>query len=66
MTGEIQGTFFSDETSIQMWSKSTFDLSLLPTYFHLILQNSFYKVSIKLCQKRETTETKICGGISEL
>lgn len=43
---------FSDETWIQTWSKSTFDLSLLLTHFHLTPQNSFYKVSINLWQKK--------------
>lgn len=56
---------FSDETWIQTWSKSTFDLLLL-IHFHWTLQNPFYKVSIKLCQKKETTDTKICRGIYEL
>lgn len=55
---------FSDEIWIQTWSKSTFDLSLLLTHFHLTLQNSFYKI-YNVMQKKGN-ETKMCRGIYEL
>lgn len=48
----------SDGTWTQNWSKSTSDLSLLLTHFHLTLQNSFYKISIKLWQKRKQVKQK--------